>query len=144
MADALLTHGSAALGAELAVSLCAADGAGLFRRDHFRHRLVLSGFLGGFHLRDLGLGGVDGLHHVADGVGDLTLVLVDEPLADDAVVLVDLPLLAGNGDGELGQFSRILCLVRGNSGHVPCLLGQFIKKSHLKIPFLSYGPWPFL
>ena len=90
----LLTHGCAAVGAELAVACGAADGADLEGHLGLVHRrLVLPG-LAGLQLGDTLLAGVDGSHHVLDGVGDVALVLRHEPFADGAVVLLNGALLA--------------------------------------------------
>ena len=69
-------------------------------------------------LGDTLLAGVDGSHHVLDGVGDVALVLRHEPLADGAVVLLQLALLVHNSHIGLGGVTEGLSLVRGHFGQV--------------------------
>lgn len=88
-----IAHGGTAVGAELAVRYRTADGAGFLSGNRLR-RIVLCR-LAGFQLRDLGLGGGDRVHQFPHRVGDLALILIDEPFTDGPVILVDLLLLAG-------------------------------------------------
>ena len=78
---------------------------------------------GGLHLLHLGLAGLDGGHDVLHGVGDLALILGDEPLADGAVVLVHFALLGLDGHGELGGLLHVSRLIGGGFGHVLGLAG---------------------
>ena len=129
------------MGAELAVAGGAADGADL--EGHLRlvhRRLVLPG-LAGLQLGDTLLAGVDGSHHVLDGVGDVALVLRHEPLADGAVVLLQLALLVHNSHIGLGgvtdglslvrgHFGQVLGLVHGDAGVLLRLLADVIENTH--------------
>jgi len=127
----LLTHRSAALGAELAVGRRAADGAGLHVGGRNRLLFLLGG-LAGFLLCHLRLGRRNGIHQVLHGIGDLAGVVGDKPLADGAEVLVHLSLLAGNGDVNSGQLGSVLRFIRSNRGDVFCFFAQFIKKCHIE------------
>ena len=90
---------------------------------------------------DLLLGGVDGGHHILHGIGHLALELGDKPLADGAIVLLDLTLLGenlhvhlGGVDGGFGHFGggsgQVLGLLGSGAGYLLRLFGQVFRKRH--------------
>ena len=108
--------------------------------------LHLDGVLLLLQLRDAGLGSGNGIRQFLNALRQFSLILVDEPLTDQAAVLLDLPLLTGDGHGDLGLFRGLPGLIRGDSrhvlslvsrhsGHILRLTAQFLKKRHRKRSF---------